>query len=104
MIRYETAERRFFLFRVFLIKDVSCDSGEDDHEDGVHFEFEGGDEGYGKDDVAFVVGEVLFVHEQQGGGADQSEDGGFQSFHCPIDVFVVPEHEKESGNGDHDEQ
>lgn len=87
-----------------LIKNVSRDSCQNDHEDGVHFEFEGGDEGYGKDDVAFVVDEVLFVHEQQGGAADEPEDSGFQPFYGPVDVFVVPEHEKKFGDGNHDKQ
>ena len=92
-MRYETAERRFFcgkridfrftildfrfqphkahalfhfqfsIFNFQLIKHVSRDACQDNHEYRVHFKFEGGDEGDGEDDIAFVIDEVLFVHE-----------------------------------------
>ena len=60
---YDLCLGGLLLIGLFLIKYISCDSCQNDHEDRVHFEFEGGKESYGEDDIAFVVYEVLFVHE-----------------------------------------
>ena len=50
-------------FVCVLIKKIPGDSRCNDHQNRVHFKFESGNEGYGEDDIAFVVHEVLFVHQ-----------------------------------------
>ena len=55
------------------IKDNSGNPCQDDHQDRIDLELPGEDECTSEDQEAFIVDEVLAVHQQQGGGCNQSD-------------------------------
>ena len=73
------------------IKDNSGNPCQDDHQDRIDLELPGEDECASEDQEAFIVDEVLAVHQQQGGGGNQADCSRTKAVERGCYIFVVPE-------------
>ena len=64
----------------------------------MDLELPGKDEGGTEDQETFVIDEVLFVHQHECGGGDQSDCGRTQTRKGGNDIFVVLELGKKVGD------